>query len=101
MIECPFCGENFEEEELVFEFNWGDVANYFYNKGQLDIEPGSEYLDRSFYVTFSYDWRGNPMLDSCTTEVNPEKHPTDDPMRNDEKGWGILNQSRRTLRKYT
>ena len=87
MIECPFCGEVFEEEELVFEFNWGEVATYFYNRGQLKIEPKSEYRDRAFYTTFRYDWRGNPQLDTCTTVVNPEKHPADDPMQRDDNGW--------------
>ena len=42
MIECPFCGEMLEEEELVYEFSWGEVATYFYNKGQLSSAPKSE-----------------------------------------------------------
>ena len=80
MIECPFCGESFEEEELVYEFNWGDVATYYYNRRQLNEEPKSEYMDRPFYVTFHYDWRGNAVLNSCATTVNPEKHPSNDPL---------------------
>ena len=87
MIDCPFCGESFEEEEIVFEFNWGDVATYFYNRKQLTVEPKNEYKDRSFYVTFKYDWRGNPQLDHCDTVVNRERHPSDDPMRSEENGW--------------
>ena len=87
MIECPFCGEMLEEEELVYEFSWGEVATYFYNKGQLSSAPKSEYRDRPFYVTFKYDWRGNAQLESCSTSVNPERHPSEDPMRRDENGW--------------
>jgi len=90
MIECPFCGEIFEEEELVYEFSWGEVATYFYNKGQLDKAPKSEFRDRPFYVTFKYDWRGNAQLKSCATTVNPERHPSADPMMRDENGWNVV-----------
>lgn len=92
MIECPFCGESFEEEDLVFEFNWGDVATYFYNKKQMNVEPKTEYLDRPFYVTLKYDWRGNAVMGRCNTVINPEKHPQDDPMRLGTNGWGRIVQ---------
>ena len=87
MIECPFCGEIFEEDELVYEFSWGEVATYFYNKRQLASEPKNEYLERPFYVTLKYDWRGNAQMNRCMPVVNPRKHPSQDPMTSDENGW--------------
>lgn len=87
MIECPFCGETFEEEDLVYEFSWGEVATYFYNKRQLPAEPKNEFRDRPFYITLKYDWHGNAQLDSCSTSVNPQKHPSNDPMTHDDNGW--------------
>ena len=83
MIECPFCSETIDEEDLVFEFGWGDVSTFFYNKKQLKHEPKSEFRDRNFYVTFGYDWRGNAFLRDCKTSVNADKHPEDDPLYND------------------
>ncbi len=88
MIECPFCNESFEEENLVFEFNWGEVATYYYNRKKLSEEPNREYKDRAFYVTFKYDLRGRPMLNTCATSINPKKHPGLDPMCSDRNGWG-------------
>lgn len=79
MIECPFCGELIDEDDLVFEFNWGDVATFFYNRGKLP-EPRSSLLDRSFYVTFKYH-HGNPLLNTIDTSVNAEHHTGDDPLK--------------------
>ncbi len=87
MIECPFCGEVFEEEELVYEFSWGEVSTYFYNRKQLPSEPRSEFRDRSFYVTLKYDWLGNAQLDRAMPCVNPKKHPLFDPITKEENGW--------------
>ena len=87
MMECPFCDESFAEEDLVYEFSWGDVADYFYHRGKLSVEPKNEYKDRAFYVTLKYDWRGNARLDHIDTSVNPEKHPSDDPLKRVENGW--------------
>lgn len=88
MIECPFCGVDFEEEELVFEFSWGEVATFFYNRGLLTTEPRNEFRDRPFYVTFKYDWRGNPILDRCSTTVSVSDFmPVLDPLTRDENGW--------------
>lgn len=84
MIECPFCGELIDEDDLVFEFNWGDVATFFYNRGKLP-EPRSALLDRSFYVTFKYS-HGNPLLDTIDTSVNPARHSGDDPLKMGN-GW--------------
>lgn len=88
MIECPFCNESFEEENLVFEFNWGEVATYYYNRKKLTEEPNRDYKDRAFYVTFKYDLRGRPMLNTCAASINPKKHPGLDPMCSDRNGWG-------------
>ena len=90
MIECPFCGEIFEEDELVYEFSWGEVATFFYNRKQLPTEPKNEFRDRPFYVTLKYDWRGNAQLNRCSASVNPEKHPGTDPLTKDENGWSRL-----------
>ena len=89
MIECPFCGETFEEEDLVYEFSWGEVATYLYHKRQLPSEPRSEFRDRPFYVTFKYDWRGNAQLQTCSPNVNPQRHPNSvsDPMTKESNGW--------------
>ncbi len=87
MIECPFCGESIEEEELVFEFSWGEVSSFFYNTRQTDVAPKDEFRDRSFYVKLKYDWHGNPWLDTCSSVVCPEKHKGTDPMCSEENGW--------------
>lgn len=92
MIECPFCSEVFEEDELIFEFNWGMVASFFYHRKKLNVEPSSEYRDRAFYVRLKYDLRGNPVLHTCSTVINPEKHPGIDPMRSVESGWNRVVQ---------
>lgn len=87
MIECPFCGELIDEDDLVFEFNWGDVATFFYNRGKLP-EPRSSLLDRSFYVTFKYQ-HGNPLLNTIDTSVNAAHHTGDDPLKLGN-GWAQL-----------
>lgn len=87
MIECPFCGELIDEDDLVFEFNWGDVATFFYNRGKLP-EPRSALLDRSFYVTFKYS-HGNPLLNTIDTTVNADRHKGDDPLKMGN-GWNQL-----------
>lgn len=87
MIECPFCNESFEEEDLVFEFNWGEVSTFFYNRRKLTIEPRSEFRDRAFYVKLKYDFHGNPLLNTCESVINPQKHPGLDPMCTNENGW--------------
>lgn len=87
MIECPFCGESYSEDDLVFEFNWGEVVTHFYNMRKLRTELKSEYRDRPFYVTLKYDRRGNATLLNISTVVNPSKHPSGDPMMRDENGW--------------
>lgn len=92
MIECPFCCESFEEDELVYEFSWGDVSTFFYNRKQLAVEPKNEYRDRAFYVTMKYDWRGRPLLGRCASVINPEKHPRQDPLCTAENGWDRMVQ---------
>ncbi len=87
MIECPFCGETFKEDKLVYEFSWGELTSYMYNRKLLKSEPKSEFRDRSFYVTFKYNWRGSPKLKTCSTIVNFDKHPGDDPLRSNENGF--------------
>ena len=87
MIICPFCGDSFKENDLVFEFNWGDTAAYYYNRRFLDTEPKAEFRDRSFYVTFRYDWRGNPHLASINSTVNPQKHSGTDPICSPSNNW--------------
>lgn len=87
MIECPFCGESFSEEKLVYEFNWGEIATYLYNRKFLKTEPKSAFLDRSVYVTMKYGWNGRPTMKSCTPAVNPLKHPGVDPLISVENGW--------------
>ena len=90
MITCPFCGETFEAEDLVFEFNWGDVATYFYNRKQLSVEPKEQFLDRAFYVTMKYDWRGNASMDTCSAVINPDRHPASDPLCDESNGWSKI-----------
>ncbi len=87
MIECPFCGESFSQDNLVFEFNWGEIATYLYNRKQLKSEPKSALLDRSIYVTMNYNWRGRPEMKSCTPAVNPAKHPGADPLVHIDNEW--------------
>ena len=87
MIECPFCGESFSEDELVYEFNWGEIATYLYNRKVLTSEPRTAFLDRSIYVSMKYDWRGRPLMDSCAATVNPDKHPGMDPLCSADSGW--------------
>ena len=87
MIECPFCGESFEEDELVFEFNWGEVATFYYNRKKLNREPSREYTDRAFYVRMRYDRHGRPLLAKMTSSINPLKHPGNDPMCSSDNEW--------------
>ena len=87
MIECPFCGEQFSEDDLVFEFRWGDIANYYYGKRKLYKEPMRAFADRTFYVTFSYGRRGEPMVRSCNSVINPDKHAGDDPLCSEDNEW--------------
>lgn len=90
MIECPFCNGSFDEEDLVFEFNWGNIATFYYNHKKLDVEPSYTFMDRAIYVTFSYNRHGLPMLKTCSTSVNPSKHPGMDPLTSEKNGWGKL-----------
>ena len=92
MIECPFCNESFEEDELIYEFNWGEVMSFFYNRSRIREEPKAAFKDRSFYVCLKYDWHGNAMLSTCTSSVNPQKHPGLDPLCTKENGWPQLVQ---------
>ena len=92
MIECPFCGETIDEEQLIYEFSWGDVATFFYNRKKLTNEPPAEYSDRSFYVKMNYDWRGRPILGEMSTFVNPEKHPGKDPLNEGNGYWSKIVQ---------
>ena len=87
MIECPFCCEKFSEDDLVFEFRWGDIANYYYGKRKLYREPLKAFNDRTFYVTLAYDRRGNPMLKNCSPVINPAKHVGNDPLSSAESEW--------------
>ncbi len=87
MIECPFCGEKFSEDDLVFEFRWGDIANYFYGKGKLVHEPLKAFNDRTFYINLQYDRRGNPTLKSCSPVINPAKHVGEDPLSGSQNEW--------------
>ena len=43
MIECPFCGEALDEEELVYEFHWGEVATFLYNRKSWTRNPGATW----------------------------------------------------------
>jgi len=92
MIECPFCGESFDEDDLVFEFGWGEVATFFYNRKQLSSAPKNEYRDRPFYVSFRYGRGGRVVLDRCDTTVNPSRHPVTDPMKSGDNGWDQIVQ---------
>ena len=87
MIECPFCGEAFDEEELVYEFHWGEVATFLYNRKKLDAEPRGDLADRCFYVKMNFDWRGRPLLRGMAPSVNPEKHPGRDPLTDSSTQW--------------
>lgn len=87
MIECPFCNEVFDVDELVFEFSWGSLANFLYNKGWLRNEPESAYMERSFYVTMNYDRRGRPYMNTCSAVINKEKHPGTDPLCSSKNEW--------------
>ena len=87
MIECPFCEETFREDKLVYEFNWGELTSYMYNRKLMSTEPKSEYRDRSFYVTMKYNWHGTPRLNTCSTVINYDKHQGEDPLRSKENGW--------------
>lgn len=81
MIECPFCSESFEEDELVFEFNWGSVTKHYYNSRDIELlEPSDEFMDRAFYVRFKYGHRGRPGLKDCSPNINLKKHLGDDPL---------------------
>lgn len=87
MIECPFCNESIETNELVYEFNWGEVASYLYNRKQLPAEPKAAFRDRSFYVSFRYDIGGRPQLNTYASAVNPSRHVGNDPLCSQETGW--------------
>ncbi len=87
MINCPFCEETFREDELVYEFNWGELATYMFNRKLLSSEPKNEYKERSVYVTVDYNWRGAPQLRSCSTFINSSKHSIEDPLRSKDNGW--------------
>ena len=87
MIECPFCGESVSENDLVFEFNWGDIATYLYNRKRFSGEPKSAFMDRSIYITMGYDWRGKPFARRCAPMINSAKHPGADPLATTENGW--------------
>ncbi len=86
-LECPFCTETFDGDDIVFEFKFGDIAMHFYRTGQIGTEPPREYRDRPIYITMSYDSRGNAWMNSCSTTVNPEKHMGTDPMCEPSTGW--------------
>ncbi len=90
MIECPFCGETYKADKLVYEFNWGELATYLYNRKLMSTEPRNEFKARSIYVTMRYNWYGNPQLASFSTSVNYEKHPGEDPLRSRENGWNEM-----------
>ncbi len=87
MIECPFCGESFSGDDLVFEFNWGDIATYLYNRKRLKTEPKAAFMDRSVYVTMNYDWLGRPYAQSIAPGINMAKHSGMDPIAMPENGW--------------
>ena len=87
MIECPFCGEKFSEDDLVFEFRWGDIANYYHGKGKLVREPLKAFNDRTFYISLQFDRRGNPTLKSCSPVINPAKHVGEDPLSSSQTEW--------------
>ncbi len=92
MIECPFCGEQFPEDELVYEFRWGDIVNYYYNHRKLVYTPPKEYQDRTFYVTMNFDRRGNPVAGNCNSVINPEKHVGLDPLCSEDNEWTRVTQ---------
>ncbi len=87
MIECPFCGESFSADDLVYEFNWGEIATYLYNRKIMKYEPKSAFMDRSVYVGVQFERRGRTRLRFCYPSVNPAKHRGDDPITSGLNGW--------------
>ena len=100
MIECPFCGEMLEEEELVYEFSWGEVATYFYNKGPLSSAPNRMILEGATPVLCHWDilehyrWAHRPQAEKAQKprqlDLEPDERAIVTPLREQELSFDEL-----------